>query len=271
MTVRVTFLLIVFLSVGILLGSDLYAQQEFFPFVGEITTDKVHLRAGQHKNFEHLCYLNKGQNVLVVDVSYDWYKIRLPKSAKSYASAKYILLTDDKKGKVTGNRLNVRSGAGSNYTVVGKLKKDDIVCILEKDEEWYKIQPIEKSYGWVHEDFLSFKSKDIASIKKEESLMEKQIEEKKQEQKEIESAQKGKELENKNITLVGKLDVETIGLEDIKYRVLIDGKPKYYLQGLNYIFDDFIKRKIKISGILNEDSSKLSYPVIKVFRIELVL
>lgn len=44
------------------------AQQ--FPFVGEITADKVNVRAGPNLNFEQLCKMKKGQDVLVLEKSY---------------------------------------------------------------------------------------------------------------------------------------------------------------------------------------------------------
>ena len=40
--------------------------------------------------------------------------------------------------KATGNNLNLRSGAGTDYTVVGQAQKGEIYAIVSKTGEWYK-------------------------------------------------------------------------------------------------------------------------------------
>lgn len=41
---------------------------------------------------------------------------------------------------ITGNTLNIRSGPGTNYEVVGSLAKGDKVTRLGTEGEWYRIQ-----------------------------------------------------------------------------------------------------------------------------------
>ena len=43
-------------------------------------------------------------------------------------------------GTVTANSLNVRSGASTSYSVVGKLTKGETVEILSSNDGWYKVQ-----------------------------------------------------------------------------------------------------------------------------------
>ena len=58
-------------------------------------------------------------------------------------------------GKVTASALNIRSGAGTNYSAVGKFYKGDKVEILEKKTvngtTWGRC-----SKGWVSLDYVQF-------------------------------------------------------------------------------------------------------------------
>ena len=58
-------------------------------------------------------------------------------------------------GTVTASVLNIRSGAGTGYTVVGKLYRDQDVEILEQKTVngvlWGRC-----SQGWVSMDYVDF-------------------------------------------------------------------------------------------------------------------
>ena len=136
-------------------------KQEFFPFLGEVTTDRVNVRAGQSVNFETLYQLNKGDQVVVVARAFGWYKIRLPTMAKSYVSEKYVQFLNNKSARITADEVNIRGGAGINHTVLGQLPPGTEVRILEKLEGWYRIEPVEGIYGWVTDEFVKFASQSI--------------------------------------------------------------------------------------------------------------
>ena len=51
-------------------------------------------------------------------------------------------------GTVTANSLNVRSGASTSYSVVGKLTKGETVEILSSNDGWYKVQYDDNKTGW---------------------------------------------------------------------------------------------------------------------------
>ena len=62
--------------------------------------------------------------------------------------------------KVNGS-LNVRSGAGTSYSVVGSLKNGANVEIVETVGNWYKIR-YGSGYGYVSKDYITLKSRSIA-------------------------------------------------------------------------------------------------------------
>ena len=61
-------------------------------------------------------------------------------------------------GIVTANSLNVRSGASTSYSIIGKLTKGKEVEILSSSNGWYKIQYSENQSGWVSADYISLSS-----------------------------------------------------------------------------------------------------------------
>ena len=52
--------------------------------------------------------------------------------------------------KITANVLNVRSGAGTNYSVISNILKDTIRLVLEEKDGWGKI-----SNGWIKSDYYN--------------------------------------------------------------------------------------------------------------------
>lgn len=141
------------------------AQEEFTPFVAVTTGDNVNVRAGQSANFERLCQLRLNEEVLVVDKEFSWYKIQLPPSAKSYVSKEYVQFLGQNAGGVIAESVNIRAGTGIHNTVLGQLSQGEQIFIQEDLEDWYRIEPVQGSYGWVYDEFLVFKSKDISAYK----------------------------------------------------------------------------------------------------------
>lgn len=58
-------------------------------------------------------------------------------------------------GRVTGNRVNVRTGPGTNYPSLAKVSKGDIVTIKEQAFGWYKVVlPDGTTTGWIASWFV---------------------------------------------------------------------------------------------------------------------
>ena len=54
-------------------------------------------------------------------------------------------------GKVNAEILNVRRGPGTEFEVVGKLKRDDLVNVLETNNDWDRIGTAQ----WVNADYIA--------------------------------------------------------------------------------------------------------------------
>lgn len=56
---------------------------------------------------------------------------------------------------VTGDNVNVRTGAGTNYEVSMELFEGYPLKVLEKQGEWLKIVDFENDSGWIHQSLVT--------------------------------------------------------------------------------------------------------------------
>lgn len=126
---------------------------------GVITGSQLNIRSGPGTNYEAVGAVNKGEKVTILE------QIKVGKTTWGCTSAGWISMdyvdvdgeTDTEEtnitGTVTGNGVNVRSGPGTNYGVVGSLDYGDTVTITAQTTvgttKWGKI-----SNGWVCMDFI---------------------------------------------------------------------------------------------------------------------
>ncbi len=263
-------------------------SDEKFPFLAEVSSPSVNIRAGQHLNFEKLCRLNKGAQVIVVARSYSWYKIKLPLEAKSFISQNYIQLTNDKTGVVSANRVNVRAGADPNTTALGQLKKGASVKILEKLPGWYRIEPVDETYGWVSEQYLTFKSNSIPILISPPAptppnpppvtlpaVPSPAVAPIPSEVKETVTSEKVPIPAASNAVFVsGRVAVleDPKASGDVHYKLIIDNQTAYYLEAEKKVMEGFVPYQVMVEGRMKEDPQHLYlYPVIVVSRINLVL
>src|SRR3990167_4428788 len=155
--------ILVGLAIIFLVPIPVFAAQESFPFLAEAINERVNVRAGQSQNFEKLCQLDKGEEVVVVGKDFSWYKVQLPPSTYVYISDKYVRLVGSMEGEIIGDRVNVRSSAKVESTIVGQVEKGSRVRVLEKIPGWYKIAPPAQVFGWVADGLVKFKSRDITA------------------------------------------------------------------------------------------------------------
>ncbi|MGL4774115.1 MAG: SH3 domain-containing protein [Clostridium sp.] len=132
----------------------------------------LNVRSGAGTNYSIVASLSKGKKVEIVGESGDWYKIKFD-GKEGYVSKKYISVdgqgntggsTSTKEGIVqVSNTLNVRSGAGTNYSKVGSLSKGEKVTILGESGDWYKISFSGKE-GYVAKQYIQLTSKARTAI-----------------------------------------------------------------------------------------------------------
>ncbi|MDL2235368.1 SH3 domain-containing protein [Christensenellaceae bacterium OttesenSCG-928-L17] len=113
----------------------------------------VNVRAAAGTQYEITGGLGKGQTVLVASVSGKWAKIFWDNSAYAYVHTSYIKKVADLGAATATARVNVRSGAGTEFSILGSLKRKESVEILGYEGNWAKVI-FEGKAAYVSLDYL---------------------------------------------------------------------------------------------------------------------
>ena len=132
------------------------ASAELQPGPAQVAGENVNVRAQATINSEVITQMQDGEEVFVEEVILRpdakdkdparWAKIAYPTKASAWVHSLYI---DSDSSTVKPRKLNVRSGPGENYTVVGTLRSGDTVAQLGVKNEWLLIQPPEGSTAYI--------------------------------------------------------------------------------------------------------------------------
>ena len=125
-------------------------------FTGRITGGTV-ARSGPSNNFYATTKLEKGAQVTVVGMKYDYLKIVPPPGSFSLVPQVYVDRRGDGKIGRVNNALNVRAGSSENAmksAIQMRLPEGSDVTILDEQDEYYKITPPEGAYVFVHKQYV---------------------------------------------------------------------------------------------------------------------
>ena len=126
-------------------------------------TNSLNVRSGAGTSYSILGKLSKGAKVEITKKEDNgWYKIKY-KDGYGYISGDYvsignsIITTPTKYGYVYNTAtLNMRSGAGTSYEIVGTLKENTKVEIISEHNGWYKIK-YGNGYAYVSANYITLK------------------------------------------------------------------------------------------------------------------
>ncbi|MCD6539431.1 MAG: SH3 domain-containing protein [Candidatus Omnitrophica bacterium] len=149
---------------------------------------------------EEIGHIPKNTILEIIKEKYDWFKVKLPENFFAFVYADYIEEIGQKKGECKADHLNIRAKPTLKSPIIGRLKKDDRIEIVEKVRNWYKINAYPYSWGWVHKNSIEIISeKKISQLSREEGeklvrktkeVIEKKVEEEVEERLEEESQSK---------------------------------------------------------------------------------
>ena len=132
---------------------------------GTVTADALNVRSGPSTSYSITTKLYKGDKVEILETSNGWHKIKASNGKIGWVSGDYIKVssgstsqpsTSTTKATVTATSLNVRSGAGTSYSVITKLSKGTVVDVLESASNgWKKIKTSGGTTGWASRDYLT--------------------------------------------------------------------------------------------------------------------
>lgn len=64
--------------------------------------------------------------------------------------------------------LNIRNGPNENYSVVSKVRTNDVIDILKKNGNWYKVKTSLNIEGWVNSKYIDYYTQSSDEIKMEQ-------------------------------------------------------------------------------------------------------
>ena len=148
-------------------------QPSYTAWVGSCTANRTDVFSGATGASKLAAYpkLNKGNLVNIIGESGTRYQVRIAAKYVGYVEKSNIKNPNAPAttkeypfvGKVTANELNVRTGAGTNYSKLSTypiLKKDNLVNVLSATKDttgnkWYKIKIAGKYTGYVSAQYIT--------------------------------------------------------------------------------------------------------------------
>lgn len=132
------------------------------------TTDYLNLRDGAGTDKKVILTLSKGVTVTVLDDSNaQWTKVQTSSGKQGYCSKQYLSISNSSTtgtptsgtSAVTTSALNLRSGAGTSYSIVVTMGKGATVKVIDNSNSaWPKVQTSDGKQGYCSKEFLQFSS-----------------------------------------------------------------------------------------------------------------
>ena len=126
-----------------------------------VDANHVNVRGQAKLNSEVVTRLSKGQKVTVIEEKINnnsaadepsaWAKIALPSDVHVWVNSSYI---DAATKTVKPKKLNVRSGPGENFSVLGQLAKGDAVNQVNTKGDWTEIEAPTNAFAFVAAQYL---------------------------------------------------------------------------------------------------------------------
>ncbi|MCM3774162.1 SH3 domain-containing protein [Priestia aryabhattai] len=124
----------------------------------KVTASKLNVRSGAGTTYGIIGSVVKDQTLSVVSKNGSWYKINY-NGRTGYVSSDYVQASgatppaESTTYIVTASKLNVRSGAGTNYAAIGSVTKGQKLSVVSKSGSWYKINYNGRT-GYVSSDYV---------------------------------------------------------------------------------------------------------------------
>lgn len=144
---------------------------------GYISGDYVNLRSGAGTNYSIITCMRENTKITFVDgelYNSSWYKVKLNSDSRTgYVMKTYVEATSspsddsdssassDATGYISADYVNLRSGAGTNYSIVTCMRQNTKFTILSTklyNSDWYSIRLSNGQKGYVKNTFVKITS-----------------------------------------------------------------------------------------------------------------
>lgn len=121
-----------------------------------VSSGRLNVRKSASTNSTVLTSLSDNSYITLISLSGSWYYVEYADGKYGYCHKNYIKPDSGKTATVntSSTALNVRSGAGTNYSVKDSVPKGDTVIILSSSNVWSKILYDGVRTGYVSSQYL---------------------------------------------------------------------------------------------------------------------
>ena len=152
---------ILVLSLTMLIGSlaiPASAAERTMYGIGFVNASSLRLRSEASTNASIAATATRGECVVVISKSGDWYKVSY-NLQEGYMHKAYLDVATKENaelgyGQITGNGVNLRSGPATTYSVTAVSAKNDKCYIIGLNEGWYKVL-YKDSVCYIRSDFVT--------------------------------------------------------------------------------------------------------------------
>jgi cell wall-associated NlpC family hydrolase len=138
-----------------------------------INADFVNFRSGPSTSSPVIDQASIGAPIIIIEKDGSWVKSRY-NDAVGWFFSEYVTETADQavgqaaeqteakedvplaKGRVTGSVVNIREGASTDYNILTKVYRNDLITIYEYDYGWARIKLNDGSFGWICTDYVGY-------------------------------------------------------------------------------------------------------------------
>lgn len=143
---------------------------------GTVTGGVVNIRSEASAEASIIGTGVKGTTYGVISQENGWAKIETADGVVGFMNLGYFSVSESERVSVTitGSVVNVRTGAGMNYDVIGSVFKGQSFPVLGKENGWYKIS-FNNASGFVSDEFVTLDSGELvasASLTKGQQIVE---------------------------------------------------------------------------------------------------
>lgn len=229
-----------------------------FPFEGEINTDGANVRLDSTVGAQVLCTMQRTEPVEVIAQLYDWYKIRLPKSAPAFVHKSLVAPVDGKTIRVMKSNVNVRMGASENTPILGKVGVDEVLTVVGDGGEWFRIEAPRTTYGWINKKLVHPFRTGIAQMKKAPEAP-------------VKKAPEAEPLGKDEVRIIGTIGpYGKVIKRPATHKLTAEDGTVYLLKGNQQSLNALYYRKVRITGKVTPQKKASLPPVVEARQIELL-
>ena len=153
----VSLVLAIFLFSGIFAPTAHAVGGERAIGIAFVTASSLRLRSGASSSSATLDYAPKKDVVVILSKSGQWYKVNYNLQT-GYMHADYLKFTARENaelgyGRVTGSRVNIRSGPSTTYNIASQANYGEKLYIIGINDQWFKVI-YRNTVGYIRSDYV---------------------------------------------------------------------------------------------------------------------